>query len=384
MKTDSTPIGLYIHIPFCKSRCSYCNFCSVANADTEMMDDYTQALLTQLEEFFPGKADRKCDSVYFGGGTPSYFGEDRLIKLLFSVGKKLILDRNAEITVEVNPESAAPDFFAKVKRSGVNRISMGVQSMYNNELKRLGRAHRAQDVARAVQTCRDSCTGNISLDLMYGIPEQTMDTWRESLKQVVELNPRHISCYGLKLEEGTPLHAENPDLPDEETQANMYMFAVDYLEKMGYAQYEISNFAMKGYESRHNKKYWQLKPYIGLGASAHGFYMDKRFFYTDNVQEYLSSVKNGGRLVEYAEDSGGFSRHGEYTLLSLRTSDGFDRGEFEKLFPRINVDGAAKRLEGYIQSGHVLKSGDVYRLTPRGFLVSNYIIGQVLEAYETW
>ena len=236
------------------------------------MDDYTDALCAHLAEIAPFAAGHQVDTVYFGGGTPSYLGTKRLIKLLKTIQKKYRLDKQAEITLEANPDSAGDwKELRSLRRAGFNRLSLGMQSASDQELQAIGRVHTWEQVGTAVEAARKAKFENLSLDLIYGLPQQTMEQWQSNLTAAVDLAPEHLSCYGLKVEEGTPLFAvrDTAGLPGDEQQADMYLWTVEFLAQMGYAQYEISNFAKPGRESRHNLKYWTLQEYVGFGPGAH-------------------------------------------------------------------------------------------------------------------
>ena len=260
-------LGLYVHIPFCRSKCDYCDFYSLAGKEGRM-DDYQKALLAHMKETAPLTRGWQVDTVYFGGGTPSFYGEKRLREVLKTVAKRFDLAKDAEITVECNPDSVDKKVFQALRRAGVNRISLGVQSAHDCELNCLHRPHTFQQAQRAVAAAREAKIKNISLDLIYGLPNQDMAGWRDTVEQVLELEPEHLSCYGLKVEPGTPLDdrvVRGEKLPDDDQQADMYLWTVERLAAAGYRQYEISNFARAGFQSRHNLKYWMGRPYIGFG-----------------------------------------------------------------------------------------------------------------------
>ena len=225
-------VGVYVHIPFCKRKCDYCDFYSLAHCSQEFMDRYLKALVKQLDDYTFGGSKHTVDTVYIGGGTPSVFGGKRIKALLCEIGKRFLLTKNVEITVEVNPESADKALFKALKKAGVNRVSMGVQSSNDEELRRLGRLHDFQAAKSAVDLCRKYCTDNISLDLMYGLESQTVEGFGTSLDDVIALRPKHISCYALTVEEGTPLALKKPCLPDDDTVADMYFMAVKKLENV--------------------------------------------------------------------------------------------------------------------------------------------------------
>ena len=372
-------LGVYFHIPFCRSKCAYCDFCSTSSWDDKRMDAYLEALIRQLEDFFLPGGRYPVDTVYIGGGTPSVFGGKRLARLLKALEKRVTLARSCEITVEVNPESADKALFKTLKSAGVNRISMGVQTADDAQLKRIGRVHTFAKAQEAVELCRKFCTDNISLDLIYGLPEQTMESWLNSVDAICALQPRHISCYALKLEEGTPLWRENPVLPDDDMQADMYLAAVERLAGKGYAQYEISNFAQKGFRSRHNSRYWDLSDYLGFGCAAHSFYGGKRFSFTSDLDAYIRGMNGQQAIVEDADEEAFTDRVGEFIMLALRTCEGIDENAFYSRWKR-EFTPFASRLEPYIKTGHVQRDAGRWHLTPKGFLVSNAIIVDVLDA----
>jgi len=374
-------LGIYIHIPFCRQKCSYCDFYSLPCGSENKMDAYLEALLTQFEEYFPSGSKTTVDTVYIGGGTPSVFGGKRLEKLLRVLAKRVTLVGGCEITVEVNPESCDKKLFQQLKKAGVNRISMGVQTADDEQLRAIGRLHDFAGAKEAAELCRKYCTDNLSLDLMYGLPGQTMESWQHSVEVILTLQPRHVSAYALKLEEGTPLWRQNPVLPEDDVQADMYLYAVDRLQKAGLRQYEISNFSQPGYHSRHNSRYWDLSPYLGFGCGAHSYYGGKRFSFVRDLDAYLEGVQGKGCIVEQEDELEYDNRIGEYIMLQLRTAAGIDEDEVYRRFGMEFAPGA-KRLEKYIATGHVICSHGSWRLTPEGFLVSNVIISDVLEALE--
>ncbi|NCB04229.1 MAG: radical SAM family heme chaperone HemW [Clostridia bacterium] len=371
-------LGIYIHIPFCRQKCRYCDFCSTAKFDEKLLDRYVDALCAQFEECFRHKNTAEADTVYFGGGTPSVLGGKRIARLLRELQKYVKL-KYPEITVEINPESADKKLFKQLRAAGVNRISMGVQSANDDELRALGRIHTFAQAEEAAALCRKYCTENLSLDLMYGLPGQTVSGVLASLDAIAALAPRHISAYALKLEEGTPLYEAHPVLPDDDTVADMYLAVCDRLRERGFAQYEISNFARGGSVSRHNSKYWDLTEYIGFGCSAHSLYGGKRFSFTSDLTQYLEGMSGRGAIVEEMDELAVRNRSGEYLMLRLRTTAGIGEHDFYTRFGREFSPYAAV-LQKYIPSGHVQHASGVWRLTPKGFFVSNAIIGDVLDA----
>lgn len=371
-------IGIYIHIPFCREKCAYCDFYSLPGADEKLMDAYLDALLVQISQTFATPLAHTADTVYIGGGTPSVFGGKRLTRLIKALSARVKLARYCEITLEVNPESVDKKLLRQAADCGINRVSMGVQSADDSLLKKLGRLHTFAQAEVAAELCRKHCTENISIDLMYGLPGQDLGMWAHTLEQALELKPRHISCYGFKLEEGTPMFRAGPDLPDDDIQADMYLYAVSRLAREGFLHYEISNFALPGSHSRHNSKYWDLSDYIGLGCGAHSFFGGKRYSYIKDIDAFISGVR-GGSIVDEADDAPFEGRLGEYIMLGLRTARGISEGEIESRFG-TDAGPLIRRLEDYISQGLAVRQDDRWRLTARGFLVSNTIIGHVLDA----
>ena len=375
------PLGLYIHIPFCKAKCVYCDFYSLPHGE-DRMDAYTDALCAHLTEAAPLAASHTVDTVYFGGGTPSYLGEKRLCKILKVIEKRYQVARDAEITLEANPDSAG-DWKAlrALRRCGFNRISLGMQSACDEELRTIGRVHTMEQVRQAVEAARKAKIQNLSLDLIYGLPHQTQERWLENLAAAVALNPEHLSCYGLKVEEGTPLFAmkDTAGLPGDEEQADMYLCMVEELRRYGYEQYEISNFSIPGYESRHNLKYWQLDDYMGFGPGAHSCIGRTRYSYVRDLDRYLAGVLHGEDMIDEYETIGDFERAAEYLMLGMRTVHGVSRAEYERLY-RSDFSGIAQQLEEFIRRGWAVADGERWHFTPSGFLISNVLIGKLLEA----
>lgn len=362
-------LRLYIHIPFCKSKCAYCDFFS-GKADEKTYDEYLLQLKNKIE-YWSNRTEKTLSSIYFGGGTPSILGDKRLCEVLNFIKQKFSVDNNAEITVEVNPESGKNLDFNNLYSCGFNRISVGMQSSNENELKLLGRIHSVNDVIETITNAKNSGIYNISLDLMLGIPCQTKESLKRSIDYCAELGVTHISSYILKIEEGTPfyINRDRYDFADEDNQAELYLFAVDYLDKLGYTQYEISNFAKPGFESRHNTGYWKLNEYIGIGPSAHSFFEGKRFYYERNMQSFIENI---------ITDDGAGGDEEEFIMLSLRLADGLNFNEYKKRFGKDIPENLIKTAEKYINAGLMKTSGNSISFTPKGFLVSNTIISELI------
>ena len=381
MKAPRKPLGLYLHIPFCRQKCAYCDFYSLPRQEGRM-DDYTDALCAHLAETAPFAAGHVVDTVYFGGGTPSCLGKGRLIKILKTVQKRYELAKDAEITLEANPDSAA-DWreLRALRRAGINRISLGMQSACDEELRRIGRGHTAAQTAAAVEAVRRAGIKNLSLDLIYGLPGQTVERWEENLRAAAALDPEHLSCYGLKVEEGTTLFArrETADLPGEEVQADMYLYTVGFLQQAGYAQYEISNFAKPGFASRHNLKYWTLGEYAGFGPGAHSDFGGVRYAFQKDLEGYIRGVREQSPMLSENERIPPLERDTEWVMLGLRTVEGLEMRAFERRFCR-RFSCFIPFLEQCRRAGYAVEEGGRWHLTPRGFLVSNQIIGGMLDA----
>lgn len=371
MKNKDT-LGLYLHVPFCASKCRYCDFYSFAGSAAQM-DGYVCAMCREIVRVSPLFTERPVDTVYFGGGTPSLIGGTRLSTLLQAVRTHFHITEDAEITVECNPDSMDTELLETLRHAGVNRLSVGVQSAHDEELRMLGRRHTFAQAKQAILRAKQMGFENISLDLMYGLPEQTEQGFLQSVHALLELEPAHLSCYSLKLEPGTPMAEQNPVLPDGDAQAELYLKLCDTLEKAGYQHYEISNWAKPGRESRHNSRYWKQSDYLGFGPGAHSCVAGKRFAYPDDLQTFCDAPKT----VE-EEPVAGFPPHAEYIMLCLRTSAGISAKKFEAQFDRSFAP-YAQRLQALQKAGFTRQTEDGWQLTDAGFLVSNLIITDTLS-----
>lgn len=370
MKNKDT-LGLYLHVPFCASKCHYCDFYSFAG-DSVQIDGYIAAMCREIASVCSLFSERPVDTVYFGGGTPSVLGGARLGTLLQAVRTHFQVMENAEITVECNPDSIDVSLLRALRQAGVNRLSVGVQSAHDGELRLLGRRHTFAQAKQAILLARQMGFDNISLDLMYGLPQQTEQDFMQSVQALLELEPAHLSCYGLKLEAGTRMAEQNPRLPDGDAQAELYLHLCDRLDKAGYQHYEISNWAKPNRESRHNSRYWKLSDYLGLGPGAHSCIAGKRFAYPDDLQAFCDAPK---RIAE--EPVAGFPPYAEYIMLCLRTQAGISVSEFEARFDRSFAP-YAQRLQSLCKAGLTKQTEHGWQLTDSGFLVSNLIITEVL------
>ena len=379
-KKNKTPLGIYIHVPFCRSKCQYCDFYSLTTKDDKLIDSFIDATCRHIKEAGALAPDHKVDTIYFGGGTPSFFGADGMATILTAVRRAFDVTSDAEITFEANPDSVSDKLLRRLHSEGFNRVSMGIQTDDDAILQKLGRPHNFDQAVTAVERIRRAGFKNLSLDLMYGLPGQTLDGWEKTLRRVLALNPEHMSCYGLKVEERTPLYQYKDlcHIPDDDTQADMYLAAVDILKSKGFRQYEISNFARKGMVSRHNLKYWMGGEYLGFGPDASSDFGGKRFTVVRDLLAYLDGIKSGGRVLDDVQEIPPRERAGEYLMTRLRTTAGIDPQEYERqyLLPFQPLETVLERYQG--QNLAVHSTDGTWHLTPKGFLVSNSIISDLL------
>lgn len=348
---------IYIHIPFCIRKCLYCDFYSVT--DKTLFDLYTDALIKEIESI----NGTETDTVYIGGGTPTAIG-DRLLKIVDAVNENLKIAPDCEFTVEANPGTVNEKLLFALREKGVNRISLGAQSFNDNELLALGRIHNSQEIFESASAIKSAGYSNFSIDLMLATPHQTMESLSYTLDCIEKINPPHVSAYSLIVEEGTPFYDMELSLPDEDTEREMYYYATDRLQKMGLYRYEISNFARKGFESRHNSGYWQDKEYIGLGAGAHSYYGGARYSNAADIKRYING---SGRKEDYTPITER-ERKLELFMLGLRMTEGVAyNGEFpERVNPLLN--------NGLLE----IKNGRL-RLTARGTDCANMVFMEFLD-----
>ncbi len=367
--------GIYIHIPFCKSKCPYCDFYSY-RCKSEEMSLYVEALiqeintLSRLNEFV--KEHFKADTLYLGGGTPSVLSGEQLYKIITSSKEKFSVSEDAEITVECNPNSDIEGILPYLLKAGVNRISLGLQSAVDKERRVLGRQSDKKRVTEVIEFLKSNGITNISLDVMLGIPYQTQESLKETLDFVIDSGVPHISAYMLKIEEDTHFYKnfDKYDFPDEEKTIKLYNQCADTLEKAGFIHYEISNFAKEGYESRHNTKYWKLDNYLGIGPGAHSYIDGKRFYFESNTQGFIIGEK------AVFDDFGGDCE--EYIMLKLRLKKGLLLSELKTLYgekPIIKIKEKAPFLK---EQGLISFDGERISLTRKGYLLSNSVICELI------
>lgn len=372
MTTDRC--GIYVHIPFCNRKCNYCDFCSYPICEADDIQAYIAALVKEMQKYNRHEKIH-ADTLYFGGGTPSLLSVSQLENILTSLASVFDFSEELEFTLEANPGTLTEEKALGYKSLGVNRISLGLQSIHENEMKILGRVHSFSEFLNSYGILRKVGFNNIGVDLMYGIPEQTVLSFRETLRNVADLNPEHISVYGLIIEEGTPFYTirDKLALPDEDTECDMYYMACDALSERGYKHYEISNYAKAGYESKHNLKYWRGEKYIGIGAAAYSYFEGARYGNIRNLAEYLK----GADIDSYERIDLSAERY-EYAMMRLRLSEGFPLADYERRFGISFLDGRIEKLLDYCRAGLMTLSGGHIALTERGFYVSNAILSEIL------
>ena len=368
--------GLYIHIPFCASRCIYCGFYSTTHQ--ELRQRYVDALCLEMQQ-----RDNHTDAVgtiYLGGGTPSQLEPSQLQQLFYYINKVYGLSEGQEITIECNPDDLTPAYVEALAQLPINRISMGVQTFCDERLRFLHRRHNAHQIPKAIDRLRQAGFCNISIDLMYGFPGETISQWHYDIDQALALNVEHISAYSLMIEEGMPLHqliTDDSQLIDEETERQMFFDLIDRLAHAGYEHYELSNFAKKPantHRSRHNSSYWHAIPYIGLGAAAHSYNgFDRRRWNVSNLQQYLDGIESGKPLFDY-EVLDADTRYNEQVMTALRTCEGLG---IDRLSPR-HRSYCLCQARRFITDGLLDYNGTALRLTRKGLFVSNMVMSELM------
>lgn len=386
MFSSHKPLGIYIHIPFCLSKCAYCDFNSAPPASDTVVTRYIDALIAHIESYKDVCSVYEPDTVFIGGGTPTSIPPDDLFRLIRAIKRNFRLSKKCEFSIECNPATATYSTLSRLHRMGVNRISFGLQSAHENELKALSRCHSRADFAHSFRMARDAKFDNINVDLMFGIPYQTMQSLGHTLRYVTGLGPDHISLYDLKIEPNTPFGKNYsqiaPTLPDEDTEADMYLASVDFLRKHGYRQYEISNFAKSGHACRHNLKYWNCDEYLGLGVSAHSFFNGNRFSFIADTEKYINGITVPGSKIKITEDCEKIEereRMGEYIMLRMRLASGINSSEFMRKFGFSLEELFGDKLSSLEKGGYMRIHDGNYSLTPRGMFVSNYILSDMLD-----
>lgn len=382
---ESKELGIYIHIPFCKQKCYYCDFVSFSNKQN-LIEQYIEAVKKEINNYFKDEGFLKrynVTTIYIGGGTPSYIDSKYILEILKLLEKKLIDNKtkfdDIEITIEVNPGTVDKEKLEQYKKAKINRLSIGLQSTNNNLLKEIGRIHTFEQFLEAYNTAKKVGFDNINVDLMIGLPNQNIEDIKESLAQIMQLNPTHISVYSLIIEEGTVIEKlirENKlKEMDEELERNMYWYVKNTLELDGYKHYEISNFAKKGKESKHNMNCWLQKEYIGIGTAAHSYMQNIRYSNCNNIEKYIKNMEEEGNknIYEIEEIQELEDRKKEYMLLGLRKIDGVQISKFKEKYIDNPLFIYRKELNLLVEEGLINIDGDFIKLTNKGIDFANLV-----------
>ena len=367
-------LGIYVHIPFCKQKCSYCDFISYCDKN-DLIEKYIKALKQEIEN--SSVNEYEISTIYIGGGTPSYIESKYIGEILKTIKQKYNVSKNVEITIEVNPGTATKEKLRDYVEAGINRISIGLQSCNNNLLKMIGRIHTYEDFLSTYKLAREVGFKNINVDLMIGLPNQTLDDVKKSLEEISKLNPEHISVYSLIVEEGTPIEKKIADgqlkLPNEELEREEYWEVKKFLESLGYKHYEISNFAKTGYESKHNLNCWEQKEYLGFGAAAHSYMKKTRYSNTENIEKYINQEMQSKQLHIVHEVQKEEEQKKEYMLLGLRKIDGVQISSFKNKFGCNPIMEFKNELNKLTQEGLIEIDLDQIKLTEKGIDLANIV-----------
>lgn len=369
-------LGMYIHIPFCKSKCPYCDFCSFPHPTEEATEAYVDELIRRMAAWGDSCATRTVDTLYLGGGTPTLLSLPQAERLMHAVYRVFSVASDAEVTLECNPATASKSALRGWRALGVNRLSMGAQSAQEEELRALGRLHGWDDVCRTVEDAHGVGIDNVNLDFMMGIPHQTKESLTDTLKKAISLSPDHLSAYCLMLEEGTPFAkrgAKTLGLPDDDFVADLYRMAADIITEAGYEHYEISNFARTGRRSRHNLHTWQAKEYLGLGVAAHSYIDGKRFGNSRDIDAFL----RGEDITEEVSLLSRKEAAAEAVILGLRLSDGIDPTDIEARFGVNIVSALREACSPFMDRGLMTAQGTRIRISEEGWLISNAILSEL-------
>jgi oxygen-independent coproporphyrinogen-3 oxidase len=379
-------VALYLHVPFCHTRCYYCDFNTYAGI-LPLREPYVRALLAEIalvgrRVCYPDGRPRRSRSIFFGGGTPSLLSVEQIMRLLAACQDAFAVDQDAEITLEANPGTLSQRHLEGLRSAGINRLSIGAQSYDAHLLKVLGRIHTPEEITQAVQCARAAGFTSINLDFMFGLPEQTMQHWQETLERALDLRPEHLSLYSLIIEEGTPFYdwtAQGRITPaDEDLCADMYEYADERLRKAGYINYEISNWALPGHHSRHNLTYWQNLPYLGMGAGAYSYFGGRRFSNERDPQRYIRHLKDGQMPIVESEEVGRVQEMSETAFLALRTAMGLHLPTFEERFGQSFQSFVGDRLHVAEEAGLLDYQDGWLRLSQRGRLLGNEVFMRLL------
>ncbi|SMP39607.1 radical SAM family heme chaperone HemW [Anoxynatronum buryatiense] len=381
MWSNQHPLSIYIHIPFCRQKCHYCDFLSWPNR-LEDLDGYVEALLAEVDLYRGRLAERPVATVFFGGGTPSLLTgvhTSRILEKLAAVGN---LTKNAEITMEANPEQLTLDQLKAYRQAGVNRLSLGLQSTHDPLLAFLGRRHTAADFYQVVELARQAGFVNVNADLIFGIPGQQLEQWQESLETLEAMKIPHLSCYGLTFEPGTPLHRQRETgvvcAANEDLEYAMFRWGIEWLQQKGYQHYEISNYALPGKSCHHNITYWENREYLGLGAGAHGFLSGERTANSQQMESYVTAINQGDFPYMNSEKIGLTESVSETMFLGLRMRRGISETAFESRYGQSMASFFEKEIAELVQRGLLERNSGFLRLTEKGIDLSNLVFEKLL------
>ena len=371
--------GIYIHIPFCKRRCIYCDFFSTTQSEKKA--EYVHALVRELEMRKDYVGDEEIETIYLGGGTPSQLSHEELEEIFAYIYKVYKVTPDAEITLEANPDDLTPEYVSMLRTLPINRISMGIQTFQEETLKLLHRRHTAQQAIEAFKRCREAGFQNISIDLMYGLPGETLETWEQDLQQAIDLHPEHISAYHLIYEEGTTLwnlrEQNKVEEAEEELSLTLFKTLIERLTKAGYQHYEISNFCLPGLHSRHNSSYWTGKKYLGCGPSAHSFDGISRQWNVSSLEKYLEGIRSN-QLDFELEDLDLHTRYNDFVITSIRTCWGMPLAQLRTTYGESLYNYCLRMAKPHIEQGVLEIKEDTLKLTPQGIFISDGIMSDLL------
>lgn len=375
--------GIYLHVPFCKTRCNYCDFYSTTR--DEVRERYIRALCRELEMRNNYLGNEPVETIYFGGGTPSQLSHSDFEKIFTTLNKEYVIQNCGEITIEANPDDLTPEYLKGLATLPFNRISIGMQTFNDKLLHLLNRRHTANQAIRAVEECRKAGFNNISIDLMYGLPGETLKDWETDLGMAISLNPEHISAYHLIYEEGTPLYKmlqkHQITEVDEELSVSFFSQMIERLTQAGYQHYEISNFCKPGMHSRHNSSYWTGKKYLGCGPSAHSFNGESRQWNISSLEQYLKGIESGAPCIE-VEPLGTVTRYNDFIITSLRTMWGLPLARLKEEFGEELLQYCLDNAKSYLESGKLEIKDNTLFLTKEGIFISDGIMSDLLWVEE--
>ncbi|MBA4311986.1 MAG: coproporphyrinogen III oxidase [Chlorobiaceae bacterium] len=374
--------GIYIHIPFCERKCIYCDFYSIE--DNSLQQKFVSSLIKEIELSDAVWQNEIIETIYFGGGTPSVLSPHKIGTILKAIHNRFNISAEPEVTIEINPGTIIPHYFKEYLSSGINRVSIGVQSFRDQDLQFLSRIHNASEATNTILDARRSGFNNISIDLIYSLPTQTLDNWKEIIRRAVEFNPEHISAYNLTVENQTPLsrmvQSGSVTIPEDDLCAKMFRYAMKYLEECGYIHYEVSNYSLPNMESKHNSNYWMHKPYLGLGPSAHSYRNDLRWWNHRNIGDYLDNIAEGKVPLSGSEHLTPQQTMIEEVMFQLRMGK-LDFNHLQNKF-KIEMDPSQKLIKDLINDNYIEYKDGIVKLTENGFVFCDEITKRFLNSFS--